>query len=725
MIVSVLGKTHSIKTNYKGENTCCIGINDTINLSSLISSFLSIESQTLDRPSTVYFNIHLYTPFEQLNRLLFSLFICGSLTDFNSGLTFSPSTSKQWQYIFEVPYSDYVDRTVQENSKYLLPVLSMISSNNINEITETNYELYIDEQEELVARFLKAFENQTIDRMYTEVIRGRECPVDFDKLTDNNECRRYILQCKDTYASELPKNKIFELTFTKFLYRRFRFFTGFQYRFNTTYQKLGSTIMPQMINEARCLTQIDFSTETYPRIYLVYDKEFSLCVLHNDWNQVSQDLKTIFKNADPAKNEEHQNKNYFVVCLSWVVDIPYRMFEQVMKEMKFILTENFTYKLFHIHERKLTKLPLIIEGETGVGKTFLLKFYSSLLNVRVTHGELHDNVSPRIRERTSLWLCKHVFDGLLKNEPNLNYVLLRKIQSILSNNPIDDEDIEGQLDGQIDGNDPLENIKKSLYHGEYSSDILQSIWKSIISISTRIQNENNLTKRLLTDLHEFIVQQLTKLPLAKASHQLGTLLSTWKVPTSEKSIEILNEFLNYTEIKPLFYRLLLHPGVTEEQIEGFISPICRLAREVPDVELVVFFDEVNTSSCLGLFKEMFMDGTLHGTDLPKNIFFTAAINPYREESNDEQVHRSTYNVHRLPQSLDNLKVSYSILDRCTLEDYIKQKIATFTVSSITDPTIQEPLEEYHQTVLTKCILDAQEFCEKRLGKRFRMNLFLE
>ncbi|CAF4367152.1 unnamed protein product, partial [Adineta steineri] len=149
-----------------------------------------------------------------------------------------------------------------------------------------------------------------------------------------------------------------------------------------------------------------------------------------------------------------------------------------------------------------------------------------------------------------------------------------------------------------------------------------------------------------------------------------------------------------------------------------MSPISQLAQQLPKFELVVFFDEVNTSSCLGLFKEMFMDGTLHGVTLPKNIFFTAAINPLiisRDNSQDDlQVHRRDYLVHELPQSLESLKVFYGVLDTNTLEDYIKQKIATFTIASADDSKIQMPLEAYAREILAQSILNAQQFCEKRL-----------
>ncbi|CAF4441990.1 unnamed protein product [Rotaria sp. Silwood2] len=65
-------------------------------------------------------------------------------------------------------------------------------------------------------------------------------------------------------------------------------------------------------------------------------------------------------------------------------------------------------------------------------------------------------------------------------------------------------------------------------------------------------------------------------------------------------------------------------------------------------------------------ERIFMDEILHGISLSKNIFITVAINPSRNLDDDShdgfQVHQCDYIVHELPQSLDNLKVSYGILD---------------------------------------------------------------
>ncbi|CAF4762498.1 unnamed protein product, partial [Rotaria sp. Silwood2] len=181
----------------------------------------------------------------------------------------------------------------------------------------------------------------------------------------SDECRKYIYNCIEKYVPDLPRNKIYELSFTKFLYRRVRFFEGHYYCWNQKIQRLGSIALTHMINEAKSLTQINFRDSNYPRVYLVYDPGFSLHLLHGDWNHVPTDLKSLFDNKDPLTSVEYKNKDYYAECLAWLIDIKYETFMKVVHDTKFILTENFAYKLFHVHERKLTKLALIIEGDTG------------------------------------------------------------------------------------------------------------------------------------------------------------------------------------------------------------------------------------------------------------------------------------------------------------------------------------------------------------------------
>ena len=242
----------------------------------------------------------MHTNFKQINHLFFSLFVCGSVNDHRNGLTFSLSTTKSWKFIIEIPYNNKCHRTVEENFNHILPIISILSPKNIEEITDDNYPLFIGDEEKLTATILKAYEDRTIDRLLIRNIDDEEEPVDFDQLTDDNLCRQYINNCIENYAPELPKNKIFKLSFTKFLYRRIHFFKGPHYRFNTTIKFLGSTAMKQIINEAKDLTQINFSIGDYPRIYLVYDPGFSLHVLHNGWNKVPGEIRSLFREGDPS-----------------------------------------------------------------------------------------------------------------------------------------------------------------------------------------------------------------------------------------------------------------------------------------------------------------------------------------------------------------------------------------------------------------------------------------
>jgi ABC-type uncharacterized transport system fused permease/ATPase subunit len=49
-------------------------------------------------------------------------------------------------------------------------------------------------------------------------------------------------------------------------------------------------------------------------------------------------------------------------------------------ENKYVLTLDFASKMLNIHERKKCGVPVVIEGETGVGKTALIGMLSILWN---------------------------------------------------------------------------------------------------------------------------------------------------------------------------------------------------------------------------------------------------------------------------------------------------------------------------------------------------------
>ena len=52
----------------------------------------------------------------------------------------------------------------------------------------------------------------------------------------------------------------------------------------------------------------------------------------------------------------------------------------VIDDSKYVLTLDFAIKMLNIHERAECGVPVIIEGETGVGKTALIEMLSKLWN---------------------------------------------------------------------------------------------------------------------------------------------------------------------------------------------------------------------------------------------------------------------------------------------------------------------------------------------------------
>lgn len=52
----------------------------------------------------------------------------------------------------------------------------------------------------------------------------------------------------------------------------------------------------------------------------------------------------------------------------------------VIDEHNYVMTLDFALKMINIHERRECRMPVIIEGETGVGKTELLRMLSVLWN---------------------------------------------------------------------------------------------------------------------------------------------------------------------------------------------------------------------------------------------------------------------------------------------------------------------------------------------------------
>ena len=110
-------------------------------------------------------------------------------------------------------------------------------------------------------------------------------------------------------------------------------------------------------------------------------------------------------------------------------------------EAKYVLTLDYTLKMQNIHERYRCGVPVIIEGETGVGKSALVQMLSALWNHSLLDswntekGRIHDLLSKRIGNLSDA-SCKSrevsvfVACGTLSVYPNKFYCKKKCVQLV-------------------------------------------------------------------------------------------------------------------------------------------------------------------------------------------------------------------------------------------------------------------------------------------------------
>ena len=94
-------------------------------------------------------------------------------------------------------------------------------------------------------------------------------------------------------------------------------------------------------------------------------------------------------------------------CLSRALNIPLNDKKRLtaIDDENYVLTLDFTIKMLQIHERYECGEPVIIQGETGVGKTALVQMLSKLWNVSL------DMELKRLKERLLDFLKEKLRNG--------------------------------------------------------------------------------------------------------------------------------------------------------------------------------------------------------------------------------------------------------------------------------------------------------------------------
>jgi len=147
--------------------------------------------------------------------------------------------------------------------------------------------------------------------------------------------------------------------------------------------------------------------------------------------------------------------------------------------------------------------------------------------------------------------------------------------------------------------------------------------------------EEEKQQKIIAEVVELARSILNEFPLLVPSQIISALLDEdAEKPEADKIGDILRD-ISKMQPRAFFHKILMHSELSAQDFRSQILDIDKQTRDIaekmPDLRVIVFIDELNTSSILGMVKEVFVDNTLDGNPLSENIFWVGAINPFDKE----------------------------------------------------------------------------------------------
>ena len=707
-----VGKTHYIKEKIRRASeksdidVVQIAIHEGFNLSNVIEKIKSeFSANNLKNGNIIYFNFTIACPrsdhkdkkFQELMSSIcwffFHILILGYVYDGASGKGFYMPVGLNWQIYVEVPIqaTNLEDTDIRlrgpecylENFLNFVPILRFIGK---KKLIEANKPYLIDKEVQLVCKYLRAMEEYRnrkpgrnpqigINALYLE---GSGSPIKFGNKSTvpNAEC--YTLLNK-YMVDDVQSKKILQKLFIKYMYRRcqiletmppFNFNTGSTVDIEVEGKKkrvclktLGSTLMDLMLNEVNTTFCSLISSREWSSLdhhQLVYDSvggAYSILYLSLTPEKlpyvITQALDTI--GVFIPQREHLGNRDTLDPYLARAMGIRLQGESKrlsLIDNEKYVLTSDFVMKMININERRLCGVPVIIEGETGVGKTELMRILSLLW---------------KIPYEINMERWKSIFHEALNDK--------------LAD---EDEKFVGELFSIVE--------KVGLSCTEFAkTDLLKDLDKLEQMVDRFFATVmKSLEELVLLPAFYLLDFDWDEKLIGKIVHNKCTVGDSYHLSV------FLCRLLKAPFIKT-FYKYNMHSAITQENIKSYFDEIigsatkintrcqnismeCQKHVDVPTI--TVFIDEINTSSCLGLFKEITIDNSIDGTPLPTNLFVIAASNPHRSvsapitnQAKERDWVLGWYHVNQIHPTMELLKWNFGALSDVQENEYIANLMA--------------------------------------------------
>lgn len=174
---------------------------------------------------------------------------------------------------------------------------------------------------------------------------------------------------------------------------------------------------------------------------------------------------------------------------------------------------------------------------------------------------------------------------------------------------------------------------------------------------------------------------------------------------------------------PLFYKIKMHNRMTIDKFKHKVHEIMNKTKDVlgKRFKIVVFVDEFNATSIMGVIKEVFIDHSLDGVPLPEGLLWVGAMNSYKPPPSSEGANftgiasfAADYIVRQHPPSMDNLILDFKSLSELQERNYLKVLLDS-------NNDIKE-LESKYRDYMKSWILEAQDFVRKAKMTRVSLSI---
>eukprot|EP00796_Vickermania_ingenoplastis_P001486 gene1486-875_t len=300
----------------------------------------------------------------------------------------------------------------------------------------------------------------------------------------------------------------------------------------------------------------------------------------------------------------------------------------IMKDNKFVLTVDYLMKMLLINERVNCNAPCILMGESGVSKTRVTKMLFQVRNstiVSLAKGEAAmvesaletRRVPNNILQRLSVGDAGDCLETYLREKPDIQAALAKDLLDIFRADP------------------SLEPTRERAI-GSLDITVLQNLEEPANAVKT--------------------IEWLMKLDtMVRNREKEEWMFTTVCVDAALQPEDIKKKVTDARDRLERIQKL-------GEAMKDFDFHLHREAR------ICIFFDEFNTTSCMGLLKEIIQDRSLMGVPLPAHLVPIAACNPFRERLQGYEMERKNeqstdfisghYNVRPLPKCLDRIAWDY-------------------------------------------------------------------